>query len=107
MRGFTPACFFPTREMHISETDYVWVNVSDSYETVTTGGKHPGSSGTTYYYYTFEKRADYDKLMVYMYESSQEQGQDEAYYASSTGKSVNDSYDTVAVSYNSSSLSIS
>lgn len=90
-----------------SETDYVWVNASDSYETVTTRANRPGGGGTTYYYYTFEKKADYDKLMVYMYKSSQKQGQDEEYYASSAGKSVNDSYDTVAVSYSSSSLSIS
>ncbi len=90
-----------------STGEILWVNASDSYETVTSSSNRPGGSGTTYYYYTFAKKADYDKLTVYMYSNTQTQGQDSDYYACSSSYSVNDSYDTVAVSYSSSGLSLS
>ncbi len=91
-----------------SDDDYAWVNVSDTYETVSSssGGNRPGQS-STYYYYTFEKKTEYSKLAVYMYSSSQQQGQDSSYYACSDYKTVNDSSDTLALSYKSSSLSVS
>ncbi|MGM9665333.1 MAG: carbohydrate-binding domain-containing protein [Eubacteriales bacterium] len=94
-----------------SDTDYLWVNVSDDYETVTSssfGGGRPGQSGgTTYYYYTFPKNTSYSKLAVYMYNSTQEQGQDTSYYACSDYKTVNANYDTVALTYSSGTLSLS
>lgn len=83
-----------------------WVNASSDYETVTSSSNRPGG-GSTYYYYTFAKLSDYDKITVYMYSSSQEQGQAESYYACSSQKSINSSYDTVALSYRSGSLSVS
>ena len=83
-----------------------WVNVSSNYETVTSSSNRPGG-GSTYYYYTFAKLSDYDKITVYMYSSSQEQGQADSYYACSSQKSINSSYDTVALSYRSGSLSVS
>ncbi len=87
--------------------DVLWVNASDTYETVTSSGGRPGSSGTTYYYYTFPKKEGYDKLTVYMYSSTQTQGQNSDYYACSSEKAVNESYDTVAITYSSSSNSLS
>ena len=90
-----------------SDDDYIWVDVSDSYETVSSQSHRPGGSSTKYYYYTFAKKADYSKLAVYMYQSSQETGQDEDYYACSSYKTLNSNYDTVAVSYSSSELTLS
>lgn len=92
-----------------SDTDYLWVNVSDDYETVTSssGGGRLGQSSKTYYYYTFAKKDAYSKIAVYMYADTQEQGQDTDYYACSEYKTVNMSYDTVALSYRSGSLSVS
>lgn len=84
-----------------SDSDVLWINVSDSYETVSSGGKgrpgRPSASQTTFYYYEFEKKASYQKFAIYMYEKTQEQGQDSNYYACSSYKSHNDSYDTVAI----------
>lgn len=90
-----------------SDSDFEWVNVSDSYETVTTQGNRPGSSGSTYYYYSFAKKSGYSQLAVYMYSGSQAQGQDSDYAACSDYKNLNSSYDTLAVSYANSSLSLS
>ena len=94
-----------------SDTDYLWVNVSDSYKTVSSSspGGRPGMGGisSTYYYYTFAKNTNYSKLVVYMYTSSQTQGQDTNYYACSDYKTISTSYDTVALTYSSGSLSVS
>ena len=95
-----------------SDSDVLWINVSDSYKTVSSGGSgrpgRPGSAQTTYYYYEFEKKANYQKFAIYMYESTQEQGQDSNYYACSPYKSHNNSYDTVAIAVSSGgSLSVS
>ena len=81
------------------------VNASTSYETVTTTStsNRPGSSGTTYYYYTFAKKSGYDKIVVYMYSSSQTQGSTTDYTKCSDYKTINESYDTVVVSSSSSS----
>ena len=83
-----------------------WVNVGSDYETVSSSSNRPGGS-STYYYYKFSKLSGYDKITVYMYSSTQEQGQATSYYACSSAKTINDSYDTVALSYRSSSLSVS
>ncbi len=84
-----------------SDSDVLWVNVSDSYETVSSGGGgrpgRPRPNQATYYYYQFEKKSNYQKLAIYMYEGTQEQGQDTNYYACTPYKSLNDSYDTVAI----------
>ena len=73
-----------------SDTDYVWKN-SSSYKTVQ-GGR------TTYYYYEIEKPAGYSNLIVYIYNSSQEQGQSTNYYVKSSNATVNNNYDTFAYS---------
>ena len=83
-----------------------WVNVSTSYETVSSPGGGPGGS-STYYYYTFDKLSGYDKFAVYMYSGSQAQGQDSSYYACSSYMAINDSYDTVALSTRTGTLSVS
>lgn len=89
-----------------SETDYTWVNVNDSYEAINSNSGRPGGV-TTYYYYKFDKKTEYQNLIVYMYEQNQTQGQDNDYLRCSAGNKLNSSYDTLALSYNASSLSIS
>lgn len=83
-----------------SETDYVWENASTTYETVSSGRN-------TYYYYTVNKKSGYSYFKVYMYSSGQSQGQESSYYACSSNQSLNDNYDTIALSYRNSSLSLS
>ncbi len=97
---------YSIRYYNSSTGEYQWVNVSNSYETVSSQGGRPGSS-STYYYYTFTKLSGYDKFAVYMYSSNQTQGQDSNYYYCSSYMSINDSYDTVALSTRSGSLSVS
>lgn len=86
-----------------SDTDYVWVNVGTSYETVTSSG----FGQRTYYYYTFAKQSNYSKMIVYMYNSSQTQGSDTNYYACSSVVSVNENYDTLSLSLQRNSISVS
>lgn len=97
---------YSVRYSNSTTGEYLWVNASDTYETVTSSGNRPGSSGTTYYYYTFPKKDGYDKLTVYMYSSDQTQGEGNAYYACSSEKSINTSYDTVSITYSSSTSSL-
>lgn len=82
------------------------VNASTSYETVTSTSTSHGPGGnftSTYYYYTFAKKSGYDKIVVYMYSSSQTQGSSTGYTKCSDYKTINESYDTVVVSSSSSS----
>lgn len=65
------------------------------------------SGRTTYYYYTVPKKADADKMTVYAYNSSQTQGQDGSYYSASSVQSLNDAYDTLALSNQNGYLSVS
>lgn len=82
-----------------SDTDYVWVN--PEYSTSVKSGNR------TYYYYAFAKNTNYSKMTVYMYSSSQTQGQETDYYYCSESLSHNDSYDTIALSSRQGSLSCS
>lgn len=73
-----------------SETDYKWVN-ADYYTSV-------NGNRSTYYFYKFEKLSSYSKMNVYMYNSTQTQGQDTSYYACTSNISLNDNYDTLELS---------
>jgi hypothetical protein len=55
-----------------SDSDYVFVNASDSYETVRITS---GRQQKTYYYYTFAKKTGYSKMAIYAYSSSQTQAE--------------------------------
>ena len=79
-------------------TDSKWVN-SDSYTTVS-GGR------STYYYYDMEKPANFDFLKVYVYSSSQTQGQSSSYTATWSA-SINESFDTIAISSRGGSMNFS
>ncbi len=84
-------------------SDYVWAYSSTTYETVSSSSNRPGGSSTTYYYYTVAKKTGYDKMIVYMYEASKTPNQDTNYNYVSSAVTVNDSYDTIKVSYSTSS----
>lgn len=95
-----------------SDGDTVWYN-SSSYETVTAstnqgGVMMPGGSHTTtYYYYPITKPSGYNKMQVYMYSSSQTQGQSSSYTAVSDSLTVNDTYDTISITKSNTKLSYS
>ena len=74
---------------YINGDDYKFVNATLS-KTVN-GGR------TNYYYYSFEKLDCYDSIQVFVYSSSQEQGQEDEYTVKTDAISWNDSYDTFAI----------
>ena len=74
---------------YIIGDDYKFVNATLS-KTVN-GGR------TNYYYYSFEKLDGYDSIQVFVYSSSQEQGQEGEYTVKTDTVSWNDSYDTFAI----------
>ncbi|MBO5286503.1 MAG: carbohydrate-binding domain-containing protein [Clostridia bacterium] len=73
-----------------SDEDYVWASVT--YHSEVTSGR--GS----YYYYSFEKKTDYSKMQVFIYSSDMEGEQEESYIAKTDYLSINDAYDTFALS---------
>lgn len=86
-----------------SSSDGVWKN-SSSYETVTSKSSQGGMQGpggaqqTTYYYYPISKPSGYNNIIVYVYSSSQSQGQNSSYYRNSGNMTINSAYDTIAFS---------
>ena len=74
---------------YIDGDDYKIVNATLS-KTVN-GGR------SNYYYYSFEKLDGYDSIQVFVYSSSQEQGQEDDYTVKTDTISWNDSYDTFAI----------
>ena len=74
---------------YIDGDDYKIVNATLS-KTVN-GGR------SNYYYYSFEKLDGYDSIQVFVYSSSQEQGQEDNYTVKTDTISWNDSYDTFAI----------
>lgn len=76
---------FSIKYMNSQTNEYKWENAN-----------YDSQSGR-YYFYKINKPSGYDKLVLYIYSSGQTQGQDEQYYKS-YDMSVNDSYDTLAVS---------
>ncbi|MGN0814009.1 MAG: carbohydrate-binding domain-containing protein [Candidatus Coproplasma sp.] len=74
-----------------------WCNSSD-YTTVSAGM-------SKYYYYPIAKPSGYSYLKVYIYSSSQEQGQGESYVACTDSLTVNNNYDTFALQSRGNSLS--
>lgn len=82
-----------------SDSDYLWVN-AEHHSTIS-GGRQ------SYYYYSFPKNEDYSKLQLFVYSSSMEAGQDETYVVCSDYITPSTSYDTIALSSRSGSMSYS
>ncbi|MBE5817063.1 MAG: carbohydrate-binding domain-containing protein [Clostridiales bacterium] len=74
-----------------SDEDYVWENAV-YYKSVS------GGRGEKYCYYSFPIRSKYQKIKLFVYSSSQEQGQEEDYQTCTDYISWNTAYDTIAVS---------
>lgn len=72
-----------------TESDGKWVNTDGSYKTVSSGRQ-------SYYYYEVEKPSGYQYMIVYVYNSTQEQGQSSSYYRASSQMTLNQNYDTIA-----------
>lgn len=74
-----------------SDDDYVWENAT-YYKSVSSG------RGGNYYYYSFPVRSEYQKIKLFVYASSQEQGQETDYQTCTDYLTWNTAYDTLALS---------
>ena len=72
-----------------SEDDFEWVNAE----------YHSSASGSrsTYYYYSFPKKTEYQMMQVFLYTSDMTMGQEENYYAQTDYMAPNTAYDTFAL----------
>lgn len=75
-----------------NSTDAVWYNSSSS---ITVG---------SYCYFPITKPSGYAYVQLYIYNSTQQQGQDEDYLACTEGMTVNNNYDTIALQSRGNSL---
>jgi len=82
-----------------SDDDYCFVNAT--YKESVKG------SFNAYYYYTFEELTGYDKVQFFIYDETQEQGQDQEYAACSDYMTWNTNYDTLALEASQNSVSYS
>ncbi len=73
-----------------TDDDYVFVNAL-YHSTV-------GGMGKNYYYHSLEKKTGYNKMQIFIYNSNMEQSQETEYIAKSELLSINDVYDTIAIS---------
>ncbi|MCH5351822.1 MAG: carbohydrate-binding domain-containing protein [Clostridiales bacterium] len=78
-----------------TEADAIWYN-SSSYKSV-----------GNYCYYPITKPSGYSYVQLYIYNGSQQQGQSENYVACSEGMTVNNNYDTIALSSRGNTMSFS
>lgn len=81
-----------------SDTDFEWVNAT--YSTSVKGGR------STYYYYSFPKKS-YNQVKVFVYSTSQPQGQENDYLVATDYMVWNNAYDTFALQQRGNSLSYS
>lgn len=85
--------------------------INDSGEFVWANAHYHSKAGDgwsqTYYYYSLERPAGYNKMQVYIYSKDMAQGQDVECLTSSDVLTVNDSYDTFALSSRNNSISYS
>ena len=77
------------------DSDFVWHN-SSSYSKV-----------GNYYYYSVTKPSGYSYVQLYVYNSSQQQGQDNSYVGCSDNMTINNNYDTIALQSRGNNLSFS
>ena len=79
-----------------SDSDYLWVNAE--YHSQTSGG------WSKYYYYSFPKNTNYQKIKFFVYSSAQEQGQEQDYLVASDYITPSATYDTISLSTRGSTL---
>ncbi len=96
---FTSNAYSYSVKYYNSENDFEWVNAE--YHSKVSGG------WSSYYYYSFPKKAGYDKMQFFIYSEDSVQGQDTDYLVASDLLTPNTSYDTFALSSRGNSLSYS
>lgn len=94
---FTSNAYQYSVKYYNSDSDYEWVNAT--YHSTASGGR------TSYYYYSFPRKSEYDKMQFFIYSSDMEQGQDSDYLVASDYLTPNTTYDTFALSSRGNSLS--
>lgn len=82
---FNSAAYSYSMKFYNDDTDEVWYNSSSS----TTVGN--------YRYYPITKPSGYAYVQLYIYNSTQKQGQDEDYLVCTEGMALNNNYDTIAL----------
>ncbi len=86
---FTSDKYYYSVKYYNTETDFVWVNAQ--YHSKVSGGR------TSYYYYSYPKMPAYAKQQFFIYESADQQGQEEAYLVKSDYLTPNSGCDTFAL----------
>ncbi len=94
---FTSNSYQYSVKYYNSDSDYEWVNAT--YHSKVSGG------WSNYYYYSFPKKAEYDKMQFFIYSSDMVGGQDSEYLVASDYLTPNTTYDTFALSSRGNSLS--
>ena len=91
---FTSNKYYYSVKYYNSETDFVWVNAE--YHSQVSGGR------SQYHYYAYPQMPDYAKQQFFIYESADQQGQEEEYLMASDYLTPNSGSDTFALtqSYN-------
>jgi len=74
----------------------VWYN-SSTYKTQNGGGMGGFGGSRTQYYYPITKPSGYTKIRLFIYSSSQSQGQEDDYVAKTDYVTINNNYDTIAI----------
>lgn len=90
---FNSATYSYSLKFYNTEADAVWYSSSSS--------KTVGNSR----YFPITKPSGYSYVQLYIYSSSQKQGQDEDYVARTDGMTVNENYDTIALQARGNTLS--
>ncbi len=94
---FTSNAYHYSVKYYNSDSDYEWVNAT--YHSTASGGR------TSYYYYSFPRKSEYDKMQFFIYSSDMVGGQDSEYLVASDYLTPNTTYDTFALSSRGNSLS--
>lgn len=94
---FTSNAYYYSVKYYNSDEDYRWVDAS--YHSSVSGGR------TGYYYYSFERLSDYEKMQFFIYASADQQGQEEECLVKSDYLECNRDYDTFALTQRGNSLS--
>lgn len=87
---FTSDAYQYAVQYYNSVDDYTWVTVTSD-QSVSGGWE-------THYYYTFPRLADYEKIKVFIYDSTQQPGQAEDCLMALDYMTLNEDYDTIELS---------
>ena len=93
---FTTDIYSYSVKYYNSDSDYKWVDAE--YHSRVSGGR------SSYYYFSFDKLPEYDKVQFFIYSSDMEQSQDSEYLVASDYLTPHDTYDTFALSQRGGSL---